>query len=331
MQKRTTATVVTVLTLLGAASGLYKLCYEPYMCAVIDHRLTIPTQLARENQSTFQGLSRARQNLVILERALGRCRGETRVRLLMLAGVNYDTVSRYERAAVLYEEALQSDRRPELFLNLGLSKLAQGDRQSALNNLAMAADGGGLSMANYIPDGELRTAVYERVGQWREVLRARAGVRPKNLLENGNFDSVGEPRGSTSRQPLPPEHWLTAGELEAPHVTSVPGSGGAALRIITTSPGSGIYQVLPPIDPPVQKAVTTARILVVSGQVYVGAGNDGIEPTAYSAGTGQWEQIRAVNRACPRVSHVGILSASDSAEFYVAEVTTRQLTSVPCP
>jgi hypothetical protein len=331
MQRRTTATVVTLLTLLVAASGLYKLCYEPYMCAVIDHRLTIPTQRARENQSTFEGLSRARHNLVILEPALGRCRGEIRVRLLMLAGVNYDTISRHERAAVLYEEALQFDRRPELFLNLGLSKLAQGDRQSALNNLAMAADGGGLSMADYIPDGELRTAVYDRVGQWRDFLSARAGVSPKNLLENGDFDSDGGRHGSISKQPWPPEHWLTAGELEASHVTSVPGSGGAALRIIATSPGSGIYQVLPPIDPPVQKTVTTARIFVVSGKVYVGAGNDGIEPTAHSSGTGQWEQIRAINRACPRVSHVGILSASDSAEFYIAQVTTRQLTSVPCP
>ena len=77
----------------------------------------------------------------------------------MVLGASLRELDRNREAIAAYETALQFDRRPELYLNLGQTQLAIGDTKSALQNLVLAC----LYYPTYL----------DEVGQYRpEILQA---------------------------------------------------------------------------------------------------------------------------------------------------------------
>jgi len=56
----------------------------------------------------------------------------------MVLGASLRQLGRNREAIAAYEAALQFDRRPELYLNLGQTQVAIGDSKSALQNFVRA-------------------------------------------------------------------------------------------------------------------------------------------------------------------------------------------------
>jgi len=56
----------------------------------------------------------------------------------MVLAASYRELGRNREAAAAYETALQYDRRPELYLNLGQTQIALGDSKSGIQNLVLA-------------------------------------------------------------------------------------------------------------------------------------------------------------------------------------------------
>lgn len=149
----------------GAFVASYRFAYLPWRADVERKRLERITLALWERQSRF-GQVRARENVADARRYLDR--GVHNTGLYMITAANYRLLDDYDQAVAMYREALQYDRRPELYYNVGLMELGRGRKEEAREALIYAA----LFNPYYIldiHDEETRNAV-ERAVAPRRVL-----------------------------------------------------------------------------------------------------------------------------------------------------------------
>ena len=121
------------------------------------------------------GVSRiARRNLELL----GECRVfcTTSVDWYMASAANERLLGRNADAVLKYERALAYDRRPEIYLNLGLAQLAAGQQAEGVRTLVLAC----IYNPEYLDEisdhyAEVRQAIYE----YQVQIAARARKRTK--------------------------------------------------------------------------------------------------------------------------------------------------------
>jgi hypothetical protein len=215
-----------------------------------------------------------------------------------------------------------------------------GQRDAALENFVQAGSFSGFYILQGIPDGELRKKAYERVGSRHERALANTGSPDlRNLVANGTFTEAGAaPRTASSnpgRSPSAARSWQLFnsgdGAVSSALETAPPGRSGRAFHVTTTTPDSGLRQIIARSNT-VQRSVTTAWVYVKRGSVYLATGN-GSSPaaTTFSRSVGRWERLEAVNESCPARTTVIYAASPGGADFYVAEVTMRQtFTALPC-
>jgi tetratricopeptide (TPR) repeat protein len=120
----------------AAAAGLYVLCWQPYACNRM--KGAVEPQLVR--------IANLPQNIELTVRARGyaeqidHCLADQPhdVELLMERAV-CDLIAGNQAAAIpRYQQALRIDRRPEIYLDLGLAQYALGRRAEAVGSLGRA-------------------------------------------------------------------------------------------------------------------------------------------------------------------------------------------------
>lgn len=115
----------TLLILAGAAVAIGRVVVPRHRCNVLAKRIERQTKLALDMVSPLRAASLTRRNLDELE----QCRASVPwdVQFPMLMAGNHWIRGDREAARNAYREALEIDRRPEIYLNLGLVELELGD------------------------------------------------------------------------------------------------------------------------------------------------------------------------------------------------------------
>lgn len=165
-------------------------------------------------------------------------------------------------------------------------------------------------------------------------LHASAGV---NLLSNPSFEIVG-PNGPAVTSvgyalvgESAAEDWYvfhnTMGTTKSELLPSTcPDGGPLMLHITTDGASNGIEQVVYGSGEGPACVLNSVWIYVVSGQVFIGAGNGGQTGLdALTTTTGQWEQVAAQNVGCPANLTIIYAATLGGAEFYVDLAEWRQL------
>ena len=126
----------TLVIWIMGATAIYWTCLVPYHCDVIEKR-TLALTVRAENFSTntLYASHVARDNLTQLQPCI---KLYPTVNSLMIAAANEQLLGRYTAAVSFYEEAMRYDRRPELYLNLGLAQINAGQTATGVDNLVAA-------------------------------------------------------------------------------------------------------------------------------------------------------------------------------------------------
>lgn len=148
-----------VLLVAASITAAWLLCWQPYRCNVARGSVKASTEDAYiKGRGEIQAKMAARSNLAILRGCEPwTCRT---VSGLMLVAANQQVLEDYDGAAASYRAALELDRRPELYLNLGNALAHAGDRAAAERSLQQAVLFNPWMMPN-IEDGELRQRAFE--------------------------------------------------------------------------------------------------------------------------------------------------------------------------
>lgn len=135
---------------------------ERYQLNVLKRRLELDTTVSVSIDNPNARVRIARNNLEVVEPHLGRFPPDADV--YMIAAANYRLIADYGEAEQMYRRALRIARRPETYLNLGDTLLAQGKTEEALESYAVAV---GFS-----------TTYYERVPLLRERVLEMSRAQP---------------------------------------------------------------------------------------------------------------------------------------------------------
>lgn len=133
------AVAAASLVVAGIAGAFlaWRIAWQPWQCNVTKKAVEARTQLTYDVVvDTFRVSRNARANLTALELCLKTAPDD--VALYMLAAANERLIGRFDEAATMYRKALQYDRRPELYYNLGLMELALNQRHAAVADLLTA-------------------------------------------------------------------------------------------------------------------------------------------------------------------------------------------------
>lgn len=320
----------------ATAFALYDRVVIPYRCNNAEGLVRRSTDRLMAERDLFAVRPAAERNIATLSDCIDHC--PTDVNVKMLTASNLTLLGHSTAAATLLTDALRYDRRPELHLALGIAQTANGERDAALENFVQAGDFAGFDVLADIPDGDLRMRAYERVGErYERALMKTNEQQFRNLVTNGTFTRGGSPVTSTRRGlgPSAAAGWQLLNSAATPISSAIEaapaGRRGNAMHIVTTTANSGLRQLVLPMNK-VPRAVTTAWVYVVRGSVYLGTGS-GTRPfdNVHSRTTGQWERLEAMNDSCPARVVMIYAASPGGAEFYVADVTSRQtFTAIPC-
>jgi tetratricopeptide (TPR) repeat protein len=109
----------------------------PYRCNLrLRQQKSDIAQVFSMPTNSVRAVQLARQTAENLQPCLSACAGN--IDLLMVLAANDRAMDRNPQAIAIYETALRYERRPELYLNLGQTQLANGNPQAALENLTRA-------------------------------------------------------------------------------------------------------------------------------------------------------------------------------------------------
>lgn len=122
-----------MMILAATVVAVYQLCWVPLEC---DLRLRGLEQSTRLTAEAMTGFTERERNVAELTRLTARCRCE--VNAFVLLGLNYWFINRYQSASRSYRIALEIDRRPEIYFNLGNAEYAAGNRGEAIRAFALA-------------------------------------------------------------------------------------------------------------------------------------------------------------------------------------------------
>jgi hypothetical protein len=330
---------LAIAIVVGALAAFHRLVVIPYRCNIVEGRVSRSTEEVWRNPESYRTRQVALRNLELMRSCVQSC--PANVNLQMLEGSNLLLLQRASAAATSFERALRFDRRPELYMALGIAQLAAGvPKETAVANFVAAADFAGLDTLKQIPDAEARWSAYTIAGERRERALAASGtIERRNKVANGSFEQpgpLGRRTASSARgvSPAAAGRWdlfnIASAPITSELTKSPPGRESLALHVSVQQANSGVSQIWQGRTAP--RVVTAASVYVVRGSVYLGSGN-GKPPmaNAYSRSTGSWEQLTGTNISCPAYLTVIYAATSEGAEFYVEDVTvTETLAAPPC-
>lgn len=128
--------VGAILAIAGAAWITKRFAYDPFVAETKKLRLKSRTEEAMNLGDPFRSAPLARDNLATINQFLPKRPGD--VDYLMMRGANDRLLGNYDDARAAYQEALEYDRRPELYYELGCTELEMGRRNEALDALFQA-------------------------------------------------------------------------------------------------------------------------------------------------------------------------------------------------
>ncbi len=131
-------TILVALLITASGFAFYRLCYIPYRCDTLEWRLRETTRRLYQLPSSPTVAAIARRNLQTSRNLATHCAGELAVALNMIAAANARILGQPDVASGFYRAALELDRRPELYYNLGEMELATGNTEEAIRTLARA-------------------------------------------------------------------------------------------------------------------------------------------------------------------------------------------------
>lgn len=160
--------VVRVLASLAAASAVIytfvAVVSRPWQCNRATRSLERVTRAIAAYPGSSLSYVRAREAIESARRCQAVVPENTNLR--MIEAANLVAVGRHDEAVAAYEEALRFDRRPEIFLNLGLTMLQTGRTGDGISNLFAACiyrD----DLLIEIPWPQVRSDVLARVEDYR--------------------------------------------------------------------------------------------------------------------------------------------------------------------
>jgi tetratricopeptide (TPR) repeat protein len=118
-----------------AGLTLYRFVWLPLQCNYVEGRLRGTTEAVLDEPPMRQHI-RARANLAEIERLPLHCRRGAETQMVIAA--NYRILGRYDDAIAAYISALDVEKRPEIYLQLGLTQIQDGRTGEAIRNLATA-------------------------------------------------------------------------------------------------------------------------------------------------------------------------------------------------
>ncbi|MGH9456432.1 MAG: hypothetical protein ACRD2J_02180 [Thermoanaerobaculia bacterium] len=142
------------------AWAVHGYAWERLRCNVVEQEVETRTRAAFADPNPLQRASQARRNLRAIEPCRDACGAN--VNCAMIRAANLRILGELRAAATEYESALAYDRRPEIYLNLGIVRLQMGDRAGAESAIVSAALFDPTITAR-IPDSELRVRVERRM------------------------------------------------------------------------------------------------------------------------------------------------------------------------
>jgi tetratricopeptide (TPR) repeat protein len=143
-----------------AAYAIHSLCWRPYQCEVVKQAAQRDLFAIFNLPQTLRVVTKARSRIGELQRCLAV--SPTDVDLYMTVAGLDRVLGRFDHASEMYSTALTYDRRPELYLNLGLLQLERNQRDEAFPNLIRAVLFN-IDFINEIPNLDDRAAVLAAV------------------------------------------------------------------------------------------------------------------------------------------------------------------------
>jgi len=126
-----------LLVVIGAAFLISRIALQPWQCNLTEKEIQASTSLTYDSVADPMQTSRnVHENLAALEPCLDAAPYD--IALYMLAAANQRLIGRDADAATMYRRALQYDRRPELYYNLGVVELQLHQRAAAIADLLTA-------------------------------------------------------------------------------------------------------------------------------------------------------------------------------------------------
>ncbi len=113
--------ILTLVVVVLTGMLLVSFCYEPYRCNQKIKAADRSTTRVLDITDRFYVARVARENIRSMEPCLTH--NPSGIAAWMIAAANRRLIGQHDEAARLYEEALRYDRRPELYLQLGLTYL----------------------------------------------------------------------------------------------------------------------------------------------------------------------------------------------------------------
>jgi len=147
-------TAGSVLCVAIAANALRFFCYVPYRCNQIIKTARPAALRAFDATDPVRAAEIARANAALLQPCVAQA--ATMIDPYMIQAVDYRVLGNLNKAAQLYRHALRYDRRPELYLQLGITELQRNHRDEARRALEKAILFNP-PMIEEISDPELRT------------------------------------------------------------------------------------------------------------------------------------------------------------------------------
>lgn len=330
MPRKLAAAAVTLV----AALAFYRWCYLPWRCNLADARLLRQTTFAMDAAPAPRAMALARSTWAAAVRLLDGC--PCSINLYMIAAANDQLLGQDEHAVEMYSRALHYDRRPELFLQLGLAEWRLGRRDQARQHLTAATA--------FNPELLLEVAPSElRVEVSRELSKVEA--QRANELHNAEFRVV-SPHGpktqlvTTRSQPMNATYaaaaeWGLTNNRPARSTTELLPSTRASDRIMmhvkTSDAYCGVFQAWQRKGTGPAAVRHTMWLLVRSGRVMIGTGDSErsqqVDQTFEAAG--KWQLVNGRSTSCPANQTV-IYAIGGPAEFYIESPVVRALPGETC-
>jgi tetratricopeptide (TPR) repeat protein len=164
-----------VIVLAATGWGIYRLAWIPYRCEAKKVRLQNATDAAQKEVDDYRATLLARSNL----QEIAHCREHLPhdLQFIRLAAANQRRIGLREDAIATLRQALQTDRRPELYWEIGLILIELGRIDEALRWLGAAVTFAPFLAGSPEIDEPMRARVHEgmrareegiRAGTWRE-------------------------------------------------------------------------------------------------------------------------------------------------------------------
>ena len=133
---RLSRAILAILISSAFLLGAYRIAWPEYRCNLMLSRIKSVME-HQDNRSDFRTITMARRNLELLIQDCAKCRTQ-RVDYLLMKGNNEVLLHQHTGALATYRQALQFDRRPEIYLNIGLTEIDRGNYPGGLDNLITA-------------------------------------------------------------------------------------------------------------------------------------------------------------------------------------------------